>query len=246
MDMEPLLDARNLSKRYGSLVALNRVSLSVRRGEIVGLIGPNGAGKTTLIGILSGAILPTTGQMLFRGRSVVGLTSFRMGELGVARTFQLVQPFQRLTARECVMLGALFGAAEGRNTLVSAAREQADLLLRLVGLQHKADVQSELLNVPERKRLELARAIAARPKLLLLDEVMAGLSSFEMSEMVEIIQQLRTGGVTIIVIEHVVHAIRDLADRVVVLHHGEKIADGPVMDVLSQDLVVENYLGPTR
>lgn len=244
--METLLDASNLSKRYGSVLALNQVSLSVRTGEVVGLIGPNGAGKSTLIGILSGAIAPTSGEILFCGRSIARLRSFQRGELGIARTFQLVQPFQRLTSRECVMLGVLFGSTQGRNADVSAARKKADLLLDLVGLRDKSDVPSELLNVPERKKLELARAIAVRPRLLLIDEVMAGLSNAEMLEMVRIIQELRTGGVTVVVIEHVVQAIRDLADRVVVLHHGEKIADGILTDVFSQDLVLENYLGHAR
>ena len=241
--MDVLLDVKNVTMKYGSLVALNQVSLSVCSREIVGLIGPNGAGKTTLIGVLSGAIVPTAGEVLFCGRSMVGLRTFRVGELGIARTFQLVQPFQRLTARECVMLGALFGSTDGRNASVRAAREEADRLLEMVGLQHKGDSQSESLNVPERKKLEIARAMAARPRLLLLDEVMAGLSDGEVAEIVGLIRQLRTGGVTIIVIEHVVQAIRELADRVVVLHHGEKIADGSVDEVLSQNLVVEHYLG---
>lgn len=244
--MDVLLDVRNVTVKYGSLVALNRVNLSVRSREIVGLIGPNGAGKTTLIGVLSGVIVPTAGEVLFLGRSMVGLRPSSVGELGIARTFQLVQPFQRLMARECVMLGALFGAIDGRAAGVKAAREKADRLLEMVGLRHKGDSQSELLNVPERKKLEIARAMAARPSLLLLDEVMAGLSNSEVDEIVEIIRQLRADGVTIIVIEHVVQAIRNLADRIVVLHHGEKIGDGPVANVLSQDLVVENYLGPAN
>ena len=244
--MDLLLDVKNVTMKYGSLVALNEVSLSVGSREIAGLIGPNGAGKTTLIGVLSGAIVPTSGDVLFCGQSMIGLRPFRIGELGVSRTFQLVQPFQRLTARECVMLGALFGATEGRNASVKVAREQADRLLEMVGLQHKAASQSEQLNVPERKKLEIARAMAARPKLLLLDEVMAGLSTDEVTEIVGIIRKLRADGVAIIVIEHVVQAIRDLADRIVVLHHGEKIADGTVADVLSHDRVVENYLGPVH
>ena len=244
--MDVLLDIKNVTMKYGSLVALNEVSLSVGSREIVGLIGPNGAGKTTLIGVLSGAIVPATGDVLFCGRSTVGLRPFRLGELGVSRTFQLVQPFQRLTARECVMLGALFGATHGRTASVKAAREQADRLLETVGLQHKGGSQSEQLNVPERKKLEIARAMAARPKLLLLDEVMAGLSNDEVTEIIGIIRKLRADGVAIVVIEHVVQAIRDLADRIVVLHHGEKIADGSVADVLSHDRVVENYLGPAH
>lgn len=243
MTLQPLLEVTNITKRYGNLVALNKVSFSVREREIVGLIGPNGAGKTTLIGILSGTISSTAGTMVFAGRPIQGLRSYRIGELGIARSFQLVQPFLHLTVRECVMLGALFGSEEGRNSNVFAARSTADELLERVQLQHKADTKSELLNVPERKRLEIARVLAARPRLLLLDEVMAGLSNSEVIEIVAILKTLRDSGIAIVVIEHVIQAIRDLAERVIVLHHGEKIADGSVKDVLSHELVVRNYLG---
>ena len=198
--MNALLEVEGVTKTYGSLVALRDVTFSLRNREIVGLIGPNGAGKTTLIGVLSGAIVPTAGSVSFCGRALIGERPYRIGELGIARTFQLVQPFQHLTARECVMLGAMFGATEGRNVSVRAARERAEVLLAMVGLRDKADSLSESLNVPERKRLEIARVMAARPKLLLLDEVMAGLSSHEIAEVVKIVRQLRDDGITIIVI----------------------------------------------
>jgi len=241
--MTALLDVQGLTKNYSKLIALHEVSFTVAHGEIIGLIGPNGAGKTTLIGILSGAISPSGGSVFYCGRSILGLRSYRIGELGIVRTFQLVQPFLHLTACECVMLGTLFGAAGKRSVSIGAARERAAALLKMVGLGGKADTQAELLNIPERKKLEIARVIAARPKLLLLDEVMAGLSTSEIGEIIALLQKLREDGVSIIVIEHVMQAIRGLADRVIVLHHGEKIADGSIADVLAQDNVVKNYMG---
>ena len=244
--MSDLLEVKKLTKSYGKLIALHEVSFRVAYGEIVGLIGPNGAGKTTLIGILSGAIKPSAGMVAYCGRSILGLKSWRVGELGIVRTFQLVQPFLHLTACECVMLGNLFGAADGRSVGIGAARERASALLAMVGLADKANTQAELLNIPERKKLEIARAIAARPKLLLLDEVMAGLSSNEIAEMVLLLQKLRGEGVSMIVIEHVMQAIRGLADRVIVLHHGEKIVEGETETVLRDPRVVEAYLGYRR
>lgn len=241
--MSTLLHVKDLTKSYGKLIALQQVSFDIAQGEIVGLIGPNGAGKTTLIGILSGAIKPGAGTVTYRGRSILGLKPYRLGQLGIVRTFQLVQPFLHLTACECVMLGNLFGTVDGRSGSIEAARERACALLVTVGLGHKRDVQAELLNIPERKKLEIARAIAARPKLLLLDEVMAGLSSSEMAEIRALLQKLRDEGVSIIVIEHVMQAIRGLTDRMIVLHHGEKIAEGLTVDVLQQDNVVKNYTG---
>ncbi len=241
--MSTLLHVKDLTKSYGKLIALQQVSFDVAQGEIVGLIGPNGAGKTTLIGILSGAIKPGAGVVTYCGRSILGLKPYRLGQLGIVRTFQLVQPFLHLTACECVMLGNLFGTVDGRSGSIEAARERACALLVTVGLGHKTDVQAELLNIPERKKLEIARAIAARPKLLLLDEVMAGLSSSEMAEIRALLQKLRDEGVSIIVIEHVMQAIRGLTDRMIVLHHGEKIAEGLTVDVLQQDNVVKNYTG---
>jgi branched-chain amino acid transport system ATP-binding protein len=240
--MTALLEVKELTKRYGQLVALNDVSFTVKDGEIVGLIGPNGAGKTTLIAILSGAVSATAGSVVFRGRPVLGLPSYRIGQLGIVRTFQLVQPFSHLTARECTMLGALFGAAENRSS-IDRAGGQADALLELVGLRSKADTLAELLNIPERKKLEIARGMAARPKLLLLDEVMAGLTGSEVAEIVKLLQKLRRDGVSIVVIEHMMQAIRSLSDRVIVLHHGRKIADGPVTEVFAQDTVIKSYMG---
>jgi branched-chain amino acid transport system ATP-binding protein len=243
--MSILLEARSLTKTYGRLVALRNVSFTIEEGETVGLVGPNGAGKTTLIGVLSGAIKATTGSVIFLGRSILGLRADQAGALGIVRTFQMVQPFSQLTVKECVMLGVLFGASEGRSTEVAQARLRATEFLHLVGLEEKQNTPCELLNVPERKCLEIARALAARPKLLLLDEVMAGLSGTEIAQMLGLLRDVRDRGVTIIVIEHMLHAIRGLARRAIVLHHGEKIADGPVEGVLADDSVVKYYVGAT-
>jgi branched-chain amino acid transport system ATP-binding protein len=241
--MSRLLEVKSLSKTYGRLVALHAVSFTMNEGETVGLVGPNGAGKTTLIGILSGAIKATAGSVVFQGHPILGLRPDQAGALGIVRTFQLVQPFSQLTVKECVMLGVLFGALQGRVAQVSRARRSAERYLDLVGLQSMQDTPCDLLNIPERKRLEIARALAARPKLLLLDEVMAGLSGPEVADILTLLRTVRAGGVTILLIEHVMHAIRGLAERVIVLHHGEKIADGPLDRVFADDSVVKHYIG---
>jgi len=244
--MTALLEVNGLSKSYGRLAALQDVSFTIQEREVVGLIGPNGAGKTTLIELLSGATAATKGSVLFRGEPILGMPANRIGRLGIVRTFQIVQPFSQLTARECVMLGALFGADGARKPSLPDARQQADELLRLVGLAEKADAQAEQLNIPERKKLEIARSLAARPKLLLLDEVMAGLTGGEIVEILSILRTLRESGVTLIVIEHVIQAVRGVCERLIVLHHGRKIADGPAADVLRDVAVAENYMGSAR
>jgi branched-chain amino acid transport system ATP-binding protein len=244
--MTALLEAKGLCKSYGRLAAVQDVSFVIGEGEIVGLIGPNGAGKTTLIGLLSGAISATKGSVLFQGESVLGLAPHRIGRLGIVRTFQLVQPFSQMTVRECVMLGALFGADEGRKPVVADAWREADALLKLVGLSAKAEAQAEQLNIPERKKLEIARSLAARPKLLLLDEVMAGLTGSEIGDILAILRGLPAAGVALVVIEHVMQVVRGVCERLIVLHHGRKIADGAAADVLRDASVAENYMGVAR
>jgi branched-chain amino acid transport system ATP-binding protein len=174
------------------------------------------------------------------------LPAHRIGQLGIVRTFQLVQPLSQLTARECVMLGALFGAEQGRKTVVADARQEAGALLELVRLSDKADVQAEQLNIPERKKLEIARSLAARPKLLLLDEVMAGLTGSEIGDILAILRGLPAAGVALVVIEHVMQVVRGVCERLIVLHHGRKIADGAAADVLRDASVAENYMGVAR
>jgi branched-chain amino acid transport system ATP-binding protein len=240
---EPLLELIEVSKRYGSLLALHEVSFTIAPGEIVGVIGPNGAGKTTMIGVLSGSTRATRGDVRLFGRSIVRLRPDQIGSLGVARSFQLAQPFSGMRVLECTMLGALFGTAAQRHISVASARSFAYEILGFVGLQAKAQTLAENLNVPERKKLELARTLAARPKLMLLDEVMAGLNATEIGETMSLLRSIRDRGVTILMIEHIMQAISGLSDRVVVLDHGEKIADGNVADVLSDERIAQVYLG---
>jgi branched-chain amino acid transport system ATP-binding protein len=241
--MTALLEARDVTKRYGDLAALDAVSFHVEEGEIVGLIGPNGAGKTTLVDVVSGATPGWTGRIDFRGRPLRGLKPYRIGRLGIARTFQIAQPFTRMTVLENVVVGGLYGHAEGG---VRRARQRAAVLLDELGLSEKADEPAETLNAPERKRLELAKALSMDPTVLLLDEVMAGLNAAEIERAVELIRHVHKRGVTIVLIEHVMQAIASLADRVIVLHHGEKITEGPPEAVLADERVIGAYLGSRR
>jgi branched-chain amino acid transport system ATP-binding protein len=245
MMMDSLLEVRNLTKRFHGLVAVDNVTFALQRDEILGLIGPNGAGKTTLVSLVSGTLQPTQGSIQFEGAPIHSLPAFRRGLLGIARTFQVMRPFPRLTVLDNVAVGALFGAAGGSRKL-SGAQEEAHRWLKFVGLDHRAAQRADALGGPDRKRLELAKALAMRPKLLLLDEVMAGLNHVEIEEVISIIKRVRAQGITILVIEHVMKAIRSLSDRLLVLHHGEKIAEGKPEEVLSDAQVIAAYLGRKR
>lgn len=239
-----LLEVCGVTKRYGSLAALHEVGFTIGEGEIVGLIGPNGAGKTTLVNVVSGSAPGWSGDVRFRDRTLRGHKPHQIARLGIARTFQIAQPFDRMTAVENVMVGALFGHGDGAK--VRVARRRAEELLGSLGLAEKASLPAESLNAPERKRLEVAKALALEPSLLLLDEVMAGLNPAEVGQAVELIEQVRARGVAILLIEHVMQAIASLADRVVVLHHGEKIVEGTAEDVLRDQQVIGAYLGSRR
>ena len=241
----PIFEARSLTKRFRGLTALSQVSFRVASGEILGLIGPNGAGKTTLISLISGTLYPTAGEIWFENRRIDGLPAYRRARLGVGRTFQVMKPFPGLSVLENVTVGALFGAA-GRAPKRAQAEEEARQLLEFTGLSRRIDQRADSLGGPDRKRLEFAKALAMHPKLLLLDEVMAGLNSVEVGEVVELIKKIRDRGVTILVIEHVMKAIRSLSDRLLVLHHGQQIAEGATDQVLSDPRVVEAYLGKRR
>ena len=238
-----LLSVENVTRRFGGVVALDRVSFDAAEGEIVGLIGPNGAGKTTLVNVVAGSAPGWTGEIRFRGRALRGLRPHRIARLGVARTFQIAQPFAGMTVRENVVVGGLYGHAEGG---VRASTARADELLAALDLIEKADEPAQTLNAPERKRLEVARALSMDPSLLLLDEVMAGLNAAEVQLAVDLIRRVHARGVTILLIEHVMQAIASLAERVIVLHHGEKIVEGPTTEVLSDELVIGAYLGSRR
>jgi branched-chain amino acid transport system ATP-binding protein len=241
----PLLEARGLTKRFFGLSAVDEVSFALREGEILGLIGPNGAGKTTLVSLISGTLFPDEGELHFAGERIDRLPPYARAHRGIGRTFQVMKPFPGLSVLENVTIGALFGFAGGERSL-PAAREQARALLAFTGLDRRIDAAADQLGGPDRKRLELAKALATRPKLLLLDEVMAGLNHSEVDEVVAIIKKIRDSGVTILVIEHVMRAIRSLSDRIIVLHHGEKLAEGEPEAILSDPRVVEAYLGKRR
>ncbi len=243
--MDVILEVRRVTKRFHGLVAIDNLTFMLERNDILGLIGPNGAGKTTLVSLVSGTLEPTKGSVLFEGVPIHKLPAYKRGLLGIARTFQVMRPFPGLTVLDNVAVGALFGAANGTHKL-RVAQQEAHRWLKFVGLDHRAAQRADALGGPDRKRLELAKALAMRPKLLLLDEVMAGLNYVEIEEVIDIIKKVRDQGVSIVVIEHVMKAIQSLSDRLLVLHHGQKIAEGKPKDVLSNDQVIAAYLGRKR
>ncbi len=240
--MDPQLELKNVTKRFGGVAAVDGVTFAIGKGEILGVIGPNGAGKTTLLNCISGVYRLDGGDVRWQGESIAGLAPFRVARLGIGRTFQIVKPFTSMTVRENVVAGALFGSDEDRPRL-GAAFGRADSVLELVGLRSKADLPVSALTIPDRKRLEVARAVATRPKLLLLDEVMAGLNSVEIDDALEMVRAVHESGVTVVLIEHVMRVIVGVCARVVVLDVGRVLADGPPDVVLRDERVIQAYLG---
>lgn len=235
-----MLEVRALTKRFGGLVAVDNVDFTVSAGEIVGLIGPNGAGKTTLFNAIAGALTPEEGQVLFEGESITGMESARICRRGLARTFQIPQVFASMTVLETIVTGSLM-----HHRAVADARTAALAVARRVGLGARLDVPTPALTTAEKKRIEVARALATGPRMLLLDEVLAGLNASEVAGMLSLIRQLRDEGTTVLFVEHNLEAVTSVCDRVVVLDVGRKIADGRPTEVMNQPDVVRAYLGGT-
>jgi branched-chain amino acid transport system ATP-binding protein len=240
--LSELLSLRGVSKRFGGVDALSEVSFEVPDGEVLGVIGPNGAGKTTLLNCISGVFRPDEGEINFQGRQISGRRPHQVAELGIGRTFQIVKPFLSMTVRENAAVGAIFGSAQARMG-TGAAFRYADEVLDLVGLSHKRDLPVGNLTVPDRKRLEIARALSTKPRLLLLDEVMAGLNAVEVDEALDMVRKVHASGITIMLIEHVMRVIVGVCTQAVVLHLGRVLVTGEPRQVLRDRRVIEAYLG---
>ena len=238
-----ILQVNDISKRFGGLQALSNVTFELPEGQIMGLIGPNGAGKTTMFNVIDGIYAPDTGNTIFQGTDITGMKPYRIARMGLARTHQIVRPLNELTVRDNVIVGACFGR---ENLSLGSAAQVADEVMEFVGIIERADQLAGSLNIGQKKRLEMARALASRPHLILLDEVLAGLNPAEIAQMVEIVKQIREQGTTIIMIEHVMQAVMNVSDNVLVLNFGKPIAFGTPDEVANNAQVIEAYLGDPK
>jgi branched-chain amino acid transport system ATP-binding protein len=237
----PILEGEGVTKYFGGLAAVSRVDFSVEQGEIVGLIGPNGAGKTTLFNLISGALVPKAGTISFKDRKINGLRPHSICRMGLARTFQSVKVFPDIPVFENAVLGATFGTST--NMSPADAAKEATEQLEFVGLSDFGARSAKDLTLARQKRLEVASALATQPELLLLDELMAGLNAAEVAEAMELVAKIHDRGITVFMIEHVMKAIMNACDRIMVLHHGEKIAEGTPQEIATSKTVIEVYLG---
>jgi branched-chain amino acid transport system permease protein len=235
-----LIECRDLTRSFGGVHALRGVSLDVREAELIGLVGPNGSGKTTLVNLISGAFRPGSGELRVAGRSIVGVPPHRIAHLGVARTYQIPRPFESMTVRDNVAMAIMFGRAP---LPLEGARRAAQEHLDLVGLAHRAEARPAEVNLHERQLLEMARALATRPRVLLLDEALAGLSPVEVDDAAAVVRRIHASGVTIILVEHLMRVVNQLATRIVVLDQGLVLADGEPATVMREPAVVSAYLG---
>ena len=236
--MEALLKVNDISMVFGGLRAVSNFSMEIKAGELIGLIGPNGAGKTTMFNSISGFYPPTSGSVFFEGKDITGLPSYEVCRLGLARTFQIVQTLKEMTVEENVMTGAFLHTRSTR-----AARAAAREILELVGMSGKRDILGGSLTIVDKKRLEIARALATKPKLLMLDECMAGLNQTEIKDVMNLCLKLRENGLSLLIVEHIMEAIMPISDRIVVLNAGKKIAEGVPKEIADNDEVIKAYLG---